>query len=487
MPIIKKKWIPKTNVTGLIAHIPLRISAKEEWYFDSGCSRHMTGNQDLLNDLHHHTISHVTFGDGAKCEIMGTGKLECCGVPKLDKVLLVKGLTANLISISQLCDQGLNVNFTKTECLIFNKNNEVIMKGIKSKDNCYIWSSQMDYPLKHWMSTDALKSDEKQVCGKFQTKMSHQKLREEKVMMAQTTEKTDQISGHKTSHKCRIARKTGGKRKKQQSRHRALFIPKEGKETLEVNLGKNMVSRPKRMGSGVSYAKGRHQSRSSLDWGDDTCSLGYRILCIRIFSDERRIRAFVARLTRTQTKQDKGKRGARRPIAGLTSASEPKHTHTGTQMPLDGLTSASKHTTTQQVDRESGTQPITVKQTQKKRKGARRDQLNLLPTYFIWYEDQGDTRLAQEARVSIATRARERGGLDRNEGERKERSQSHRGERKELVLVVSQTRQDIASRAYVSHLNMRIRVAVVRPAGKKDSIATRARERIATRAKASKD
>ena len=26
----------------------------------------------------------------------------------------------------------------------------------------------------------------------------------------------------------------------------------------------------------------------------------------------------------------------------------------------------------------------------RKKKGARRDQLNLLPTYFIWYEDQGD-------------------------------------------------------------------------------------------------
>ena len=81
-------------------------------------------------------------------------------------------------------------------------------------------------------------------------------------------------------------------------------------------------------------------------------------------------------------------------------------------MPLDGLTSASKHTTAQQVNRESGTQPITVKRTQtdrqqmlrshrlepskgqtthtKKKKGARRDQLNLLPTYFIWCEDQGD-------------------------------------------------------------------------------------------------
>ncbi|KAI5409826.1 hypothetical protein KIW84_055327 [Lathyrus oleraceus] len=161
MLIIEKQWVPKTNVTSLIAHIPLRISAKEEWYFDNGCSRHMTGNQDLLTDLHHHTKSHVTFGDGAKGEIKGTGKLDCLGVPKLDKVLLVKGLTENLISISQLCDQGLNVNFTKTECLISDINSEVIMRGIKTKDNCYIWSSQLDYPLKYWLSTDALKSDEK--------------------------------------------------------------------------------------------------------------------------------------------------------------------------------------------------------------------------------------------------------------------------------------------------------------------------------------
>ena len=50
-----------------------------------------------------------------------------------------------------------------------------------------------------------------------------------------------------------------------------------------------------------------------------------------------------------------GKHGAQMPITGLTLTSEPKHTHTGTQMPLDGLTSASKHTTTQQVNRESGT------------------------------------------------------------------------------------------------------------------------------------
>ena len=80
----------------------------------------MTGSKNLLINLQPHAISYVTFGDGEKGEIKGIGKLNCPGVPNLDNVLLVKGLTANLINISQLCDQGLNVNFTKTECLITN-------------------------------------------------------------------------------------------------------------------------------------------------------------------------------------------------------------------------------------------------------------------------------------------------------------------------------------------------------------------------------
>jgi len=57
-------------------------------------------------------------------------------------VLLVKGLTANLISISQLCDLGLQVNFTKPECQISDEKGEVLMRGTRSKDNCYLWVSQ---------------------------------------------------------------------------------------------------------------------------------------------------------------------------------------------------------------------------------------------------------------------------------------------------------------------------------------------------------
>ena len=39
---VKKEWIPKCDNVGLIAHTSLRASFREDWYFDSGCSRHMT-------------------------------------------------------------------------------------------------------------------------------------------------------------------------------------------------------------------------------------------------------------------------------------------------------------------------------------------------------------------------------------------------------------------------------------------------------------
>src|SRR4030065_2000457 len=101
----------------------------------------MTGNILFLENLRSYTSSHVTFGDGAKGKILGVGNLINNGLPKLEKVLLVKGLTVNLISISQLCDEGLKVNFTKDECLVTDKAGKTLMKGTRSTENCYAWVS----------------------------------------------------------------------------------------------------------------------------------------------------------------------------------------------------------------------------------------------------------------------------------------------------------------------------------------------------------
>jgi hypothetical protein len=110
--------MPKCDNVGLIAHTSLRVSSKEDWYFAKGCSRHMAGVDKYLEDVKPYARSYVTFGDGAKGKILGIGNLIKNGLPRLDNVLLVKGLTTNLISITQLCDQGMKVNFSKPECQI---------------------------------------------------------------------------------------------------------------------------------------------------------------------------------------------------------------------------------------------------------------------------------------------------------------------------------------------------------------------------------
>ncbi|XP_050895226.1 uncharacterized protein LOC127101827 [Lathyrus oleraceus] len=138
----KKIWIPKNGMAGLIAHTSLRESAREDEYFDSGCSRKMTGVKKFLMNIKSYSTSYVTFGDGSKGEIKGIGMLAYLGLHSLDDVLFVKGLTANLISIIQLCDQGIKVNFNKYECIVTNEKDEAIIKGARSKDKFYLWTPQ---------------------------------------------------------------------------------------------------------------------------------------------------------------------------------------------------------------------------------------------------------------------------------------------------------------------------------------------------------
>jgi hypothetical protein len=67
----------------------------------------MTGNENYFEYIYPCEKGYVTFGDDGKGKIRGKGKLIRNNLPNLDNVLFVEGLYSNLISISQLCDQGL--------------------------------------------------------------------------------------------------------------------------------------------------------------------------------------------------------------------------------------------------------------------------------------------------------------------------------------------------------------------------------------------
>lgn len=69
----------------------------------------MTREKAYLDTIKPYTNNYITFGDDSKGRIKGIGKLMYHGLPildnMLDNMLLVERLTANVISISQLCDQ----------------------------------------------------------------------------------------------------------------------------------------------------------------------------------------------------------------------------------------------------------------------------------------------------------------------------------------------------------------------------------------------
>ncbi|GJV11344.1 retrovirus-related pol polyprotein from transposon TNT 1-94 [Tanacetum coccineum] len=98
------KWIPK------IVQICL-------WIFDSGCSKHMTGNRALLTNFAEKFFGTVRFRNNDYAVISGYGDV-VIGSMTIKKVYYVKGLGHNLFSIGQFCEKGLEVAFRKSTCFV---------------------------------------------------------------------------------------------------------------------------------------------------------------------------------------------------------------------------------------------------------------------------------------------------------------------------------------------------------------------------------
>ncbi|CAM8877520.1 unnamed protein product [Rhodiola kirilowii] len=138
-PRQKQVWIPKERQTVcMVACCSSGDTVQGSWFFDSGCSAHMTGNSEYLSHIRPvEQMRFVTFADGRKSQVIGCGTLKVPDLPALEDTLLVEGLTMNLISISQLCDHGHYVSFSRDSCLVLNENGESVMKGRRRANDCY--------------------------------------------------------------------------------------------------------------------------------------------------------------------------------------------------------------------------------------------------------------------------------------------------------------------------------------------------------------
>jgi hypothetical protein len=85
---------------------------KNIWLIDSGCSRHMTGDKEWFSSLVPVvTRRYITFGDNGRGRVLSEGEIKVSDKITLRRVALVQSLGYNLLSVSQLLDEGFEVLF----------------------------------------------------------------------------------------------------------------------------------------------------------------------------------------------------------------------------------------------------------------------------------------------------------------------------------------------------------------------------------------
>jgi hypothetical protein len=80
---------------------------KNIWLVDSSCSRHMTGDKTWFSSLIPVvTRRYITFGDNGRGRVLSEGEIKVSDKITLRRVALVQSLGYNLLSVSQLLDEG---------------------------------------------------------------------------------------------------------------------------------------------------------------------------------------------------------------------------------------------------------------------------------------------------------------------------------------------------------------------------------------------
>lgn len=111
----------------------LKSTSSFQWFLDSGCSRHMTGDLSCFVNSSDFEGGTITFGDVSCCYLSKNGTIKLPGIPEIHDVVYIKGMTVNLLSVSQICDKGHTVVFNADGCDIIYKTGKVISRELVVK------------------------------------------------------------------------------------------------------------------------------------------------------------------------------------------------------------------------------------------------------------------------------------------------------------------------------------------------------------------
>ncbi|GJX04414.1 retrovirus-related pol polyprotein from transposon TNT 1-94 [Tanacetum coccineum] len=112
------------------------------WIVDSGCSKHMTGNLQLLRNFIEKFMGTVRFGNDHFAAITGYGDY-VQGNLTICHVYYVEGLGHNLFSVGQFCDGDLEVAFRSNTCYVQNLEGDDLLMGSRDSNLYTISISEM--------------------------------------------------------------------------------------------------------------------------------------------------------------------------------------------------------------------------------------------------------------------------------------------------------------------------------------------------------
>ncbi|GKC01207.1 integrase, catalytic region, zinc finger, CCHC-type containing protein [Tanacetum coccineum] len=112
------------------------------WIVDSGCSKHMTGNLQLLRNFIEKFMGTVRFGNDHFAAITGYGDY-VQGNLTICHVYYVEGLGHNLFLVGQFCDGDLEVAFRSNTCYVQNLEGDDLLTGSRDLNLYTISISEM--------------------------------------------------------------------------------------------------------------------------------------------------------------------------------------------------------------------------------------------------------------------------------------------------------------------------------------------------------
>ena len=106
----------------------------------------MTGDKNKILNLKKSKGGNVTFGDDVFAKIVGKGIVNLGNEKmKVQNVLLVENMKHNLLSASQMCDQGHTLMSNSQNCEITKKKlGKLVETTTKTPNNVYILNTDVE-------------------------------------------------------------------------------------------------------------------------------------------------------------------------------------------------------------------------------------------------------------------------------------------------------------------------------------------------------